>query len=156
MYYKINNIFTTIPEYYVADEATVSANPHLVCVVGSEQNAQQKVEELKQQYLEQEKERFTIVKETVNGTNTVWSVMDEANDPEEYTYKIFNMFTGGYEEVTTKTAAMARREELKQQLITEAGEIFEVTTLTELPVPQSSLPPSVYGDTVGNIPVEII
>jgi hypothetical protein len=156
MYYKINNIFTTIPEYYVADEATVIANPHLVCVVGPEQDAQQKINRLKQEYLEQEKERFSISKETIAGADTIWSAIDEVNDPEEYTYKVFNTFTGMYEEVITKTVALARREELKQQLITEAGEIFTVTTLTELPVPKTSLSENTYGPTVGDIPVEII
>jgi hypothetical protein len=156
MYYKIRNIFNNVTEYYVADEATVSANPHLVCVIGSEQDAQQKVEELKQSYLEQEKERFSISKETVVGTNTTWSAMDEVNDPEDYTYKVFNMSTGIYENVATKTAALARRDELKQQLITSLGEIFTVTTLTELPVPKTNLSENTYGPTVGDIPVEVI
>jgi hypothetical protein len=156
MYYQIRNIFTDKLEYYVADEATVIANPHLICVVGSEQDAQQKVSELKQNYLEQEKERFAVSKETVVGTDTTWSVMDEVNDPEEYLYQVFNTFTGMYEKVTTKTAALTRKEELKQQLITELGDFFEIATLAELPIPQSGLPEDRYGPTVGDIPVEVM
>jgi len=156
MYYKIRNIFNNVTEYYVADEATVTANPHLVCVIGSEQDAQQKVNELKQSYLEQEKERFTISKETVVGADTTWSVMDEVNDPEDYVYQVFNTFTGMYEKVNTKTAALVRRNELKQQLITELGDFFEVETLLELPVPRNGLPEDRYGPTVGDIPVEVM
>jgi hypothetical protein len=156
MNYKINNIFTTIPEYYVADEATVTANPHLVCVVGSEQNAQQRANELKQTYFEQEKERFSINKETVVGTNTTWSAIDEINDPENHVYHVFNAYTGNYEKVTTKTAALNRMEELKNQYIDEIKSMFEVTALTNMPVARSTLPENRYGPTVGDIPVEII
>lgn len=156
MYYKIRNIFSGASEYYVPTQEDVANNTHLVCVVGSEQDAQQKVNELKQSYFEQEKERFTISKETVVGTDTTWSVIDEANDPEDYLYQVFNTFTGTYEKVTTKTAALARREELKQQLTTELGDFFEVATLSELPIPQSGLPEDRYGPTVGDIPVEVM
>jgi hypothetical protein len=156
MYYKINNILTTIPEYYVPTQEDVANNPHLVCIVGGEQDAQQKVNELKQSYLEQEKWRFTISKETVVGADTTWSTMDEVNDPEDYKYQVFNTLTGLYEQVTSKTTALARIEELKQQLISSLSDAFTVTTLSQLPILRTVLPENTFGPTVGDIPVEVL
>ena len=83
--------------------------------------ARTKLAEIKVAVLVSEDYRFTVAKETVNGNDTTWSSADLDNDPEEYTYHVFNTFTGQHELITPLSAAKARRLELKEQFVTEIG-----------------------------------
>lgn len=83
--------------------------------------ARTKLAEIKIAVLISEDYRFTVAKETVNGNDTTWSSADLDNDPEEYTYHVFNTFTGQHELITSLSAAKARRLELKEQFVTEIG-----------------------------------
>lgn len=83
--------------------------------------ARTKLAEIKIAVLIAEDYRFTVAKETVNGNDTTWSNADLDNDPEEYTYHVFNTFTGQHELISSLSAAKARRLELKEQFVTELG-----------------------------------
>ena len=83
--------------------------------------AKTKLAEIKIAVLISEDYRFTIAKETVNGNDTTWSSADLDNDPEEYTYHVFNTFTGQHELASSLSAAKARRLELKEHFATELG-----------------------------------
>mgnify|MGYP006276628375 CR=1 FL=1 len=84
-------------------------------------------------YLIQEKNRFSIAHTVVDGNDTVWREVNDS-DPEEGDYKCFVHYTGQYETYQTLSAAKARVEELKKQLIVESflDQIFE---LAEIPTP---------------------
>ena len=83
--------------------------------------AKTKLAEIKAEVLVLEDYRFTVAKETVNGNDTTWSSADLDNDPEEYTYHVFNTFTGQHELISSLSAAKARRLELKEELATGIG-----------------------------------
>jgi hypothetical protein len=83
--------------------------------------AKTKLAEIKIAVLIAEDYRFTVAKETVNGNDTTWSNADLDNDPEEYTYHVFNTFTGQHELISSLSAAKARRLELKEQFVTDLG-----------------------------------
>jgi hypothetical protein len=80
--------------------------------------AKTKLTEIKAEVLALEDYRFTVAKETVNGNDTTWSNADLDNDPEHYTYQVFNTFTGQHELLTSLSSAKARRLELKEQFAT--------------------------------------
>jgi hypothetical protein len=81
--------------------------------------ARTKLAEIKIAVLIAEDYRFTVAKETVNGNDTTWSNADLDNDPEEYTYHVFNTFTGQHESLASLSLAKARRLELKEQFATD-------------------------------------
>ena len=83
--------------------------------------AKTKLAEIKIAVLIAEDYRFTVAKETINGNDTTWSSADLDNDPEEYTYHVFNTFTGQHELISSLSAAKARRLELKEELATGIG-----------------------------------
>lgn len=96
--------------------------------------AKTKLAEIKIAVLISEDYRFTVAKETVNGNDTTWSNADLDNDPEEYTYHVFNTFTGQHELISSLSAAKARRLELKEQFATELGLNSEPQLKPEQPV----------------------
>jgi hypothetical protein len=83
--------------------------------------ARTKLAEIKVAVLVSEDYRFTVAKETVNGNDTTWSNADLDNDPEDYTYHVFNTFTGQHELLSSLSLAKARYLELKEQFATELG-----------------------------------
>lgn len=83
--------------------------------------AKTKLAEIKVAVLISEDYRFTVAKETVNGNDTTWANADLDNDPEEYTYHVFNTFTGQHELFNTLSFAKARLLELKEQFATDLG-----------------------------------
>ncbi len=142
-------------EYFVADEATKLANDHIFCVVGTQEDANAKSQQNKQDYLDKESYRFTIAKEVVDGSNTTWMNADLLNDSEEGTYQVFNQFTGLHESIDGLTNAINRMNELKQQFINQFN--WEVNTIQELPKKNiGNYSESIYGQTVGTIPVEVM
>ena len=100
--------------------------------------AKTKLAEIKIAVLIAEDYRFTIAKETVNGNDTTWSSADLDNDPEEYTYHVFNTFTGQHELISSLSAAKARRLELKEQFATNLGLNGEPQLKPEEPVTTGS------------------
>ena len=96
--------------------------------------AKTKLAEIKIAVLISEDYRFTVAKETVNGNDTTWSNADLDNDPEDYTYKVFNTFTGQHESLASLSLAKARRLELKEQFATNLGLNGEPQLKPEQPV----------------------
>jgi len=96
--------------------------------------AKTKLAEIKVAVLISEDYRFTVAKETVNGNDTTWSNADLDNDPENYTYKVFNTFTGQHESLASLSLAKARRLELKEQFATSLGLNSEPQLKPEQPV----------------------
>ena len=93
-----------------------------------------KLAEIKISVLISEDYRFTVAKETVNGNDTTWSSADLDNDPEDYTYKVFNTFNGQHESLASLSLAKARRLELKEQFATDLGLNSEPQLKPEQPV----------------------
>ena len=89
-----------------------------------------KVEELKTIVSISEDYRFTITKEIIIGTDTIWSSVDLNNDPEDCIYQVFNTFTGQHEEYNSLSSAVSRKEELKLQFINSLTFIREVLPFT--------------------------
>lgn len=85
------------------------------------------------QYLVDEAHRFSVVKEVVNGGDVVWTPADLTTDSEELTYLVFNTVTGRHEKVDSKTAAVAKLEEVKLGFLSFYGyEIKEITDVEAL------------------------
>lgn len=145
-YYMLRDYVSGELEFYVPDEATKAANTHLICVVGTEIDAQQRAEQLKTAYLESQAYRFTIAKEDVDGSNTVWRTADLTNDPEDGVYQVFNHAIGSYEAVNGLTNAVARLEQIKTDFINELN--LDPIVVSDLPPPRPS--------SVQNIPVEVM
>lgn len=154
-YYVINNLITNQMEYFVPDEETKVANDHIVCIVGTQEDANAKNEQNKKDFLDKESYRFTIAKEVVEGNNTTWMNADLLNDSENGIYQVFNQFTGLHESVDGLINAVNRINKLKEQFIAEFS--WSVNQIEELPKkhigPYSE---NVYGNTVGTIPVEVM
>lgn len=100
--------------------------------------AKTKLAEIKAEVLVLENYRFTVAKETVNDNNTTWSNADLDNDPENYDYHVFNIFTGQYELITSLSAAKARRIELQEQFATDLGLNNEPQLKPERPITSGS------------------
>lgn len=79
-----------------------------------------------------EEYRFSIAASFPSGNDVVWRNMEET-DPEEYTYQVFNTFTGQHEEHPTKTAALAAKAELQELFLSSLGmdRVHEVTKVPD-------------------------
>lgn len=108
-YYFQNKIFDTL------EEAENFANPII------------------QQFLTNEDYRFSVAKEIINGNDTTWTSADLINDEENYSYFVFNTITGLHEKVNSKTEAINKLNEVKQQFI-QFSQMFieEIDDLTAL------------------------
>lgn len=154
-YYVINNQVTGQMEYFVSDEQTKTENDHLVCVVGTQEDANLKAQQNKQEFLEQELHRFSIAKEVVDGNNTTWMNADLLNDSEEGIYQVFNQFTGQHEPIDGLSNAINRMTELKNDFINSFN--WNVAQIETLPAKHiGSYSQQIYGNTVGEIPVEVM
>lgn len=154
-YYVINNQITNQIEYFVSDEETKAANDHLVCIVGTQEDATLKIQQIKEDFLSQELYRFTIAKEIVDGNNTTWLNADLLNDSEEGVYQVFNQATGQHEPIDGLTNAINRMTQLKDEFINQFN--WTVIETIKLPVKQiGAYSQEVYGNTIGDIPVEVM
>lgn len=154
-YYVINNLITSQMEYFVADEEIKLANDHLVCIVGTQEDANLKVAQNKEVFLEKETYRFTIAKEVVDGNNTTWMNADLLNDSEEGIYQVFNHTTGQHEPIDGLSNAINRMTQLKNEFISQFN--WDVVEINELPAKHiGSYSQQIYGNTVGTIPVEVM
>ena len=153
-YYVINNISINQTEYFVPDEETKSTNYHLVCIVGTQEDAIAKNEQNKQEFLEKESYRFTVAKEEVNGNDTTWKAADLTNDAEEGVYHVFNHTNGLYETVNGLSNSIARMNELKQNFIDSLS--INVVAIDKLPPKPTKYAQEIYGIDTGSIPVEVM
>lgn len=103
MKYKFTNLVTNIVETFSTRE-----------------EAEARLNIVKQEYIEQESYQFTVAKEIIDGNNTTWMAADLNNDPEDYVYQVFNPNTGLHEQVSSLTAAKARNQELKDAFLSDS------------------------------------
>lgn len=75
--------------------------------------------ENKQTWIDQESYRFTVARVIVNGNDTVWAAASPDTDPEESFYYVFNTFTGQHEEIWSKSQALLRSEQLKNDFVAQ-------------------------------------
>ena len=95
--------------------------------------------ENKSAVLASEHERFTISSTFASENDTVWRNMLDT-DPEEYTYQVFNTFTGQHVAYNTKTDALSACAELQEKFLASIflDQVYELEALpTELPQPKS-------------------
>lgn len=110
----------------------------------NETEAQIKHELYKEQYLEQQKDRFVISYDIEEGENTIWVNFDPDSQPEIGDYQVFNHMTGTYNLVHTKTEAIFLREQHIQQFIIDMG-LDVIPTVDQIPIPP---PPPPIGPPV--------
>ena len=101
-YYMIQNFVTGMLEFATTEE---EANKIFL--------------ENKQAWIDQESYRFTITRVIVEGNNTLWTAFNSDTDPEEGFYNVFNTFTGQHEEMISKSQAMVRLEQIKNDFVTQ-------------------------------------
>jgi len=87
-----------------------------------------------------EDSRFSIAATFASGSDVVWRNMLET-DPEEYTYQVFNTFTGQHDAYPTKTEALAAKAMLQEQFLTSLA-MDKVYTVEKIPAEQQ---PAVVG-----------
>lgn len=85
----------------------------------NEEEANRISAENKQAWLEQEAYRFTVNRVVVEGNNTTWTTANIDTDPEEGLYCVFNTFTGQHEEISSKTQAWTRLDQIKNDFIAQ-------------------------------------
>jgi hypothetical protein len=83
--------------------------------------AKQKEDEILAEMFEKEDYRFTVIKETVTGNDTIWTNADFQNDNEIGVYHVFNQGTGLHEKYTSLKDAIQRKTELKTLFISETN-----------------------------------
>lgn len=104
------------------------------CYANSREEAEQELSIVREQYLEQIKDRFTTTKETVDEEGHVtWIGVDLDNSEEEGTYNVFNTLDGTHNKVEGKAAALSLRSEFYRLLLENYG-LFEITECEEIPV----------------------
>jgi hypothetical protein len=79
--------------------------------------AENKLAQVVSEVILKEQDRFTVVKETVNGDDVTWVNADLDNDEEIHRYQIFNTFTGQHEAMQSLTEVKNRKQELLNQLL---------------------------------------
>ena len=119
MKYKFTNLITNTVETFKTRE-----------------EAESRLNVVKQEYIEQESYRFPVAKEIVDGNNTTWMAADLNNDVEDYIYQVFNHNTGLHEQVSSLTAAKARNQELKDSFLVD---VFS-NAITEYEEPFPAIP----------------
>jgi len=80
--------------------------------VDTEELANARLAEISASYALQEADRFCIVKVVTVGYDATWRNVDLANDPEDGDYRVFIHTTGGYESLTSLSAAKTRKQVL--------------------------------------------
>lgn len=105
MIYSINNFITNTIDYIETNEADANA----------------KLVENQQAFLNQEAYRFTVAKEVVNENNTIWTNADLENDAENNVYFVFNTLTGQHEKTNSLTEAKQKLEQIKQDFLVSIG-----------------------------------
>ena len=125
MIYQIINHVAGRPDYIIPDESAITtATNTWTCnsiTIGLEADATALLETNRLSFLDQQSYRFTIAKELVDGNNTTWMAADFDSDPVDTIYQVFNQYTGQHEKIQGTTNALARREEIKTQFVTEVG-----------------------------------
>jgi hypothetical protein len=88
----------------------------------------------KEQYLEQQKDRFVISYNIPDGDSNVWLAFDPDNQPEVGNYQVFNHIKGTYDLVYSKTEAVALRNQHIQQFIVDL-DLDIIPVVEEIPIP---------------------
>jgi hypothetical protein len=140
--FKVNG-FNAKPTYF--DDAT---NPN------AKAEAEALLSQKQQDVLAYEAVRFSICATFVNGNDTVWREIQEA-DPEDTICQVFDTLTGQYTQVNNKTEAFVLNEQKKNQFLQSVC-LDTVYELTEMPQPVKNYSEQIYGQTVGDIPVEVM
>ena len=137
MIYKISNPITYKIEYFVPDQTTIDSAPTFpeqlrpIYTIGTQENAEARLNEIIYDYLKQEESRFSISLTVVNGNDQIWrNIID--TDPDIGIYQVFNRNTGTYTAYQTLTEAKNANLALQNEFIQSTKNvIYEV--LTELP-----------------------
>lgn len=119
MIYKIKNPYG--PAFYVFTEENTQIPQGVDAIFGTIETAEQKLQEVKEAFLQQEDYRFPIARVVVNGNDTTWSSVDENSLDEDGIFYVFNHNTGQYEAAETLQLCLSRRNELKSEFVNEAG-----------------------------------
>lgn len=88
---------------------------------GTEDEANAKLAENRNAFMQREAYRFSITQVIVQGNDTIWTAADLENGSEDGDYRVFNHTAGEYELFTTLSSAKARVETLKTNLIAAAN-----------------------------------
>lgn len=153
--YFVKNPIEGRPEYFVEtqEELDANINPALFCVVGTKEQAQARQQEIALAYLEAEKDRFVVTKETQTGDDITWMAVEDLNTDEHTgAYQVFNTVTGQYEKAITKQEAFELLARIKQDFLVFSG-LTVVSEVEKLPEPYPEIR---FGVNTGTIPVEVM
>lgn len=153
-------VFNTFNQglFYFVDQATYDANPNYslgTLVVGIKEDAEIALNNERQKVLQQEAVRFSVCATFVNGNDTTWREVQES-DPEDTICQVFDTFTGTYTQCANKTEAYALNEQKKQAFLVSIS-LDSIKEIEALPEPiTKAYSQNVYGQNVGDIPVEVM
>lgn len=136
MIYKVNN-FTGAATFFAAQEIVNENNNNFILgdlVVGNKDDAENLLIQRQQEVLLQETDRFSVCSTFVNGNDTTWREVQEA-DLEDTICQVFDTLTGQYTQVNNKTEAFILNEQKKQNFLVSVG-LDSVVEIEELPQPR--------------------
>ena len=145
--YQVSNM-NGLADYFVPDQATAdSADAAIIdsVKVGTQADAEAKLEQNKTEFLAANSVRFSICLEAIEGNGVVWREYIDT-DPDAGTYQVFNTFTGQYTSYPSLSLAKEANEALKQELIIAVG-LGSVVTVEALPQPHAQ-PKSIGAQTL--------
>ena len=126
MFYRINNLIIKQVEY-----------------LETENDANIRLAEIQQEYLDQESYRFSVAKEVVAGNNTTWMNADLENDEDNNVYYVFNTITGEHEKAESLSEAKEILAKVKNDFLAFVGldkwEIVEQKPKTVIIVEQNNM-----------------
>lgn len=157
MIYFVNG-YNVNPTFFV-EQSVYDANPNYemgTLIVGTQADAEALLRQKQQDVLAYEAVRFSVCATFVNGNDTTWREVQES-DPENTICQVFDTYTGTYTQCANKTEAFALNEQKKQEFLASVG-LDAIQEIAELPKPPkpSTYSSMIYGETVGNIPVEVM
>lgn len=118
MIYQVNE-FNGLPTYF---DSTINEN--------AKAEAEALLSQRKEQTLIQEAVRFSICATFVDGTDTVWRNVLDA-DPEDTVCQVFDNLKGQYDVAPNKTAAYQMNEQRKQEFLEaiKLDKVYEYETM---------------------------
>jgi hypothetical protein len=136
--FQINNPSTGLADFVVPDQATADTaganNPSIGSVaIGTQADAQAKLQARQVEFMTSNAVRFSICTEVQTPDGVMWREVS-STDPDVGTYQVFDTFTGQYTKHATLTEAKQANQSLQQQLLVAVG-LDVLGTPAELPKP---------------------
>lgn len=164
MIYETPNFITNKLDYIVPDQATKDqySNTYGIgeIIIGDETLALQKLGQNQEYALSLYADTYNVAEVTTNSVGEVWTPVDIEVKDGAGDFRVFNTLTGQYEIANSALEAKQKLQDIKNAILNgmELGALRVVDVIKPILPPEATIvySESVYGVTVGTIPVEIM